>query len=274
MKKFEYGLFGVIIGLFIGILVGSVFGIAYVKQSQRGEVSLFQAVIGGLIGTVIGLNIGIKIADEEEEKEFIRQKYEEEKRLEKKRYEESLETLTCKICGVSFIYSTLEDIYENHICKSCSYNIKFISKSFFDLVYKCKNEIKNLKRLHAKISRYDNMINEAQKLLEFEEKGASIENIVPSEFLEELYTQKANLIKNEIQSELNILIEKVNSQISNKRKATLLEKFVEKLYDYNNHISYEKDIVELINFINTMILKVNNTDVKEIVIIPDYKMLK
>ncbi len=274
MKRFGYALTGAFVGLILGMFLGSIFGIAYVKKSQRDAVSAVQAVIGGIIGTTIGLNIGIKIADEEEEEELARQRYEKEKEQAQQRYKESLVTKVCKICGKNFTYSTLEESYDDDICKSCSSEIEFATSSLFHLVYKCRNEIQNLKRIHAKLSRYENMINETKKLLDFEKKGAHIQNITPSKFLEDLYTQKDNLIINEIQSKMNLIFEKANSHISNKRKATLLMNFLEKLYEYKKNLTYDKDINDLIDFINNMIKNINRSDGKEKIVIPAYRILK
>jgi len=148
----------------------------------------------------------------------------------------------CKNCGKSGFFLSVDS---NGLCKNCAPIVYLAAEQRIRIMNDSVRLVTESKKMKTRLSRCDLILEHAEALLKYEEKGISVISPPPSKFIEK-YTEMRDLIVLEgVNEEVEKSLEKAEIETSHKKSANEISKALIKIKEGKRELKNPSMLDEL-----------------------------
>ncbi len=136
---------------------------------------------------------------------------------------------TCKYCGRSGLFFKVS---KSGLCDFCTNGIVMEVQSRLKILNELARLIENSKNLDVRLSRCDVIVENAQALMKFENKGIDVISPLPSQYINRYSSEKSEILNAGLAEEIRRAFEKSNLGTSSSAKISPLAKVALRINDF------------------------------------------
>jgi len=154
---------------------------------------------------------------------------------------------TCKYCGKSGFFVS---VGVDGLCSQCTYIITPVVERNLKVINESIELIRKSKNFKTRLSRCDLILEIAEKLMKYENKGILVITPTPSEFISVYSDMRDKIILENLKLDTDKAEAKINIASTPKAKVSELDKVLIKIQEYKKEIKDETHINKIEKEIN------------------------